>query len=252
MGVRSIEDSYTLVDGIFEADNIRINSNICYNGYKKEIFMKNIVILGAGGFAREVAWLIEDINDKKSEWNLLGYIEEYTDNIGKNLNGKKILGTFEWIKENTNDNLYYICAIGSPGLKEKFSQLIKNFNIKPAILIHPNVQISKYNEIGEGSIICAGCIITVNIKIGKHVILNIDSTVGHNSIIGDFTTILPSVNISGNVNIGCKCDIGTGTKIIPHVTIGDNAIVGAGAVVLKNTDGNTTSVGMPSKVIKYN
>jgi len=213
--------------------------------------MKNIVILGAGGFAREVAWLIEDINKEKAEWNLLGYIEESTHNIGKYINGKKVLGTFNWIKENKDKNLYYVCAVGSPNLKNRFHKLVEELNIIPVTLIHPSVIMSKYNTIGEGSIICAGCILTVNITIGKHVILNIGSTIGHDSIIGNYSTILPSVNISGNVAIGNKCDIGTGTQIIPHVIIGNNAIIGAGSVVIKSIDSNTTSVGSPSKVIKH-
>jgi sugar O-acyltransferase (sialic acid O-acetyltransferase NeuD family) len=214
--------------------------------------MKNIIIIGAGGFAREVAWLIEDINKENSEWNFIGYIEEFVDNIGKELNGAKILGTFEWIKQNTHKELYYVCAVGDPCLKEKFNQMAQELGLCPATLVHPSVMMSKYNNIREGSIICAGCIITVNVKIGKHVIVNIDCTIGHDSIIGDYSTILPSVNVSGNVNMGIKCNIGTGASIMPKVKIGYSAIIGAGAVVVKDIPNNSIAVGIPAKVIKCN
>lgn len=213
--------------------------------------MKKIVILGAGGFAREVAWLIEEINNKNPEWDLLGFIEEGNKHVGSVLNNYKILGDFKWIINSRLDNLFYICAVGDPKLKLKFSEAAENLNLKPATLIHPDVKMSNYNMIGKGTIICAGCIITVNTQIGKHVIINIDSTIGHDSIIGDYSTILPSVNISGNVKIGIGCNIGTSVAIINKISIGSNTIIGAGATVTKDLPGNCTALGTPAKPIKF-
>ncbi|WP_238884659.1 acetyltransferase [Clostridium sp. YIM B02551] len=213
--------------------------------------MNNIVILGAGGFAREVAWLIEDINVQDSMWNLIGYVEESDENVGKNLNGFNVIGDFSNLKDYYDGELYYVCAVGDPNLKVKFSNKAKELGMKPAILIHPNVKISKYNKIGDGAIICAGCIITVNATIGEHVILNIDTTVGHDSVIGNYSTVLPSVNISGNVVLGENCNIGTATSIINKVNIGTNVTIGAGAVVVKDIPSNCTAVGIPAKPIKF-
>jgi sugar O-acyltransferase (sialic acid O-acetyltransferase NeuD family) len=212
---------------------------------------KNIIILGAGGCAREVAWLIEDINKKNFEWNILGFIEEGNKNVGKVLNKYPILCDLNWIEHNYSENLFYVCAVSAPSLKNKFVKIVDKFNIKPAILIHPGVIISKYNIIGEGSIIFAGSIITVNITIGKHVIIYIDSTIGHDAKIGDFTTILPSVNVSGNVNIGSSCNISTAVAIINKVNIGSNTIIGAGATVINDIPSNCTAVGTPAKPIKF-
>lgn len=213
--------------------------------------MKKIVILGAGGFAREVAWLIEEINNKNAEWDLLGFIEEGNNHIGSVLNNYKILGDFKWVTNSKIDNLFYICAVGDLKLKLKFCETAENLNLKPATLIHPDVKMSNYNIIGDGTIICAGCIITVNTQIGKHVIINIDSTIGHDSIIGDYSTILPSVNISGNVNIGTGCNVGTSAAIINKINIGSNTIIGAGATVTKDLPENCTAVGTPAKPIKF-
>ncbi|WP_426350464.1 acetyltransferase [Alloiococcus sp. CFN-8] len=212
--------------------------------------MKEIIIIGAGGFAREVAWLIEEINKITHEWKLLGYIEEYKDNIGKNLNGYEVLGDFNWIKENNCNNLYYVCGVADPTLKERFVLKAEELGLKAAVLIHPNVQISNYNNIEEGVIICSGCIITVNIHIKRHVIVNIDSTIGHDAVIEEYSTILPSVNISGNVVLGTKCLVGTSSAIIEKVSIGDNVTIGAGSVVVRDIPSNCVVVGVPGKVIK--
>lgn len=211
--------------------------------------MKNIVIIGAGGFAREVAWLIEEINENKKEWNLLGFIDDNQENIMEKLNGYTVLGTTDFLNKMPED-VYSVIAIGNGKIREKIANKLENR--KFATLIHPNVKVSKTNKIGEGSIICSGNILTVNIEIGNHVIINLDCTVGHDSIIEDYTTILPSVNLSGNTITKKYTIIGTGTKVIQGIMIGKNVILGAGAVVIKNIEDNTTAVGNPAKIIKKN
>lgn len=212
--------------------------------------MKNIVIIGAGGFAREVQWLINDINKENKIWNIVGFIDKEERNKGLDLNGDKIIGDFGEIKYLGIKDLYYICGIGNPQLKKKLSDYAESMNLKPATLVHPSVIMSDLVSIGEGSIVCASNTMTINITIGKHVILNLDCTVGHDAIIGDYSTILPSVNISGNTNIGNLVSMGTGSFIIQGASIGDNSIIGAGAIVVTDIPKNSTAVGIPAKVIK--
>ena len=212
--------------------------------------MKDLVIIGAGGFGREVAWLVEDINGINKEWNLLGFIDENEDNHGKVLNGYKVLGGFDFLKD--KKDIFYICAIGNAKVKKMIveEKCIK-YKIKPATLIHPSVIMSKKNNnIDEGCVVCAGSIITVNTKINKHVIVNLDCTIGHDVSIEDYVTIYPSVNLSGNCNIGKCVEIGTGTQVIQGKSIGEYSIVGAGSVVINNIENNRTVVGVPAKVIK--
>jgi sugar O-acyltransferase (sialic acid O-acetyltransferase NeuD family) len=212
--------------------------------------MQDIVIIGAGGFAREVEWLIEDINSKKHLWNFIGYIDENLENKGKLLNGYEILGDFNDLKVG-NSEIFYVCAVGDTMSRKGLSEKAQSIGLKPAILIHPSVMISKHVEIGEGTIICCSNIITVNIAIGKHVIINLDCTVGHDAVIKDYVTILPSVNVSGAVTLSEGTNIGTGTAIIQGKKIGINSIIGAGSVVVKDIPDNCTAVGVPAKVVKY-
>lgn len=212
--------------------------------------MKDIVIIGAGGFGREVAWLIEEINESNMEWNLLGFIDEDEEKHGKFLNGYRVLGGFRYLEE--KKDVYYVCAIGNSKIKKEIieKRCIK-YNIKPATLIHPSVIMSKkYNKIGQGCIICASNIVTVNTQIGNHVIVNIDCTIGHDVVVNNYTTIYPSVNISGNCEIGECVELGTGTQIIQGKSIGNNSVIGAGSVVVKDIESNKTAVGIPAKAIK--
>ena len=211
--------------------------------------MKDIVIIGAGGFGREVAWLIEDINNAKPEWNILGFVDDTEFLQGKRINEYEVIGDIDWI---INQEINVVVAIGDPVGKKKVIERMKESRNRYPVLIHPSVVYSKSVNFGEGTIICAGNIVTVNIEIGKHVIVNLDCTIGHDANIGDYSTILPSVNISGFVKIEECVSIGTGSAIIQGVNIGENTIVGAGAVVVKNLPANCTAVGSPAKPIKYN
>ena len=210
--------------------------------------MKDIVIIGAGGFGREVAWLVEDINKKSREWNLIGFIDDNKAIQGTEVNGYKVVGNIEWLNE---QELYVVNAVGDLIVKQKIMERLSGSKNKYPVLIHPSVIYSDQVSFGEGSIICAGNIITVNINIGRHVIINLDCTIGHDAVIGDYSTVLPSVNLSGLVKIDQCVSIGTGSAIIQGVSIGENTIIGAGAVVVKDLPANCTAVGAPAKPIKF-
>ena len=193
--------------------------------------MKDIVIIGAGGFAREIAWLIEEINKKKLQWNLLGFIDDNYKNIEKNLNGYRVIGDVDCLK-NMKKDIYSIIAIGNGKTRKKIIEKLKDR--KFGVLVHPNVSISKSVSIEEGSISCSGNILTVNINIGKHVIVNLDCTIGHDAKIENFSTLLPGVNLSGETIIGECSTLGTGSAIIQGIKIGKNVMIGAGAVVIRD------------------
>ena len=209
--------------------------------------MKKIVIYGAGGFAKEIIWLIEEINNVNKEWELLGLIEDNEENFGKEINGYKILGGRDYLKS-LSDDIFVVIAIGDGNIRKK---IFENFpNKKYATLIHPNVKISSTNKIGEGSIICAGCNLTVNIIIGNHSNINLNCTVAHDCKIGDFVSIFPQVAISGNVKIGSNTTIGTGSAIIQKLKVGENVTIASMSNVTKNIPDESIGLGNPIKIIK--
>lgn len=213
--------------------------------------MKDLIIIGASGFGREVSWLVERINKIQDEWNLLGFIDDDPELFGKTIDGYKVLGGCLVLTK--YPDAYVICAIAASSIRKKVIQRIRelNANVQFAILIDPTVEISKRVKLGIGNIICAHSILTVDISLGNHVIINLDCTVGHDAKIHDFVTLYPSVNVSGKTNIGECVEIGTGTQIIQGKTIGNNSVIGAGAVVVRDIPDNCTAVGMPAKPIKF-
>lgn len=210
--------------------------------------MKDLYIIGAGGFGREVAWCVERINDVTPTWNLKGFIDDNEKLWGTQEDEYFILGGCEYLKE--QKDAYTVCAVGNANVRKQIIERLSNSGIQFATIIDPSVILSKRISIGEGTIICAGTIATVDIKIGKHVIINLDCTLGHDDVIEDYVTIYPSVNVSGNVMVGECSELGTGTQIIQGKRIESHTIIGAGAVVVRNVNESGIYVGCPAKRIR--
>lgn len=217
--------------------------------------MRDIAILGDAGFAREVFFLIDQINRSHKTWNIAAFFTKNSDGP-RNIYGVPILAEEEIPKYK---DLYLVTGMGDPKIKRKVVNSINDKYpcVKYASLVHPNVCLG-YGEIysdqsvilKDGSIITAGNILTINIKIGSHVHLNLDCTVGHDTRIDDFATISPGVHISGRAHIGSGAFIGTGATIIEGITVGEGSVIGAGACVTKDIPAFKMAYGVPAKVIK--
>jgi sugar O-acyltransferase (sialic acid O-acetyltransferase NeuD family) len=212
--------------------------------------MQNIVILGAGGFGREVLDIIIAQNKVSKRWEMLGFVDENPELKGKVLNGYPVLGSFDWFSKIDLKEIRVVCAIGDNISKKKVAEKAKGVGLRFANVVHPSVIMTEFVTLGEGVIICAGCILTNQITIGNHVIINLDVTIGHDSIIEDFCTLSPGVHISGRNKIGEGANVGTGAVTIQGIVIGRWSIIGAGAVVAQDIPDKVVAVGVPAKPIK--
>lgn len=212
--------------------------------------MEEILIIGAGGFGREVLWTIKDCNKIKENYSVIGFIDDDKSLHGKLIDGFSVLGGLEWIENNYQKSISCIIAIGNSLRKKEITHQLKKIEPRYATIIHPTVISSESVTIGEGTIIQAGTILTVDIVIGKHVHVNIDSTIGHDSVIEDYVTINPGVHINGKTTIGNSSYIGTGVVMKQEIKIGSESIIGAGSVVLENVPEKSLFVGVPAKLKK--
>ena len=213
--------------------------------------MKDIAIFGAGGLGREILALIKNINKVSPEWNIIGFFD-HGKQKGETVNNLPVLGGMKDLASWEKD-LCVAVSVGSPATKRKIIESVSNPRIDYPVLIHPSaiIQDQDFVKIGRGSIVCAGTIITTNVKIGEFVLLNLSCTVGHDAVIGDFCSFMPSVNISGEDVIGPGIYAGTGAKIINRISVGENATIGAGAVAARDIPSGCTAVGVPARPIKF-
>jgi sugar O-acyltransferase (sialic acid O-acetyltransferase NeuD family) len=212
--------------------------------------MKRVVILGAGGLAREVADIFNAGNQVERQYEVIGFIDENQTNHGKVLNGFPVLGGLSWFDGVDKSEVRAITGIGNPASRWKVVNKALRQGVQFCNVIHPAAVVTPFITYGAGVVITACCVLTNQISIGDHVFLNLDCTVGHDATIDDFCNINPGVHISGNVHLETGCEIGTGAAIIQGVSVGKWSIVGAGSVVTTNLPPNVTAVGVPAKTIK--
>jgi sugar O-acyltransferase (sialic acid O-acetyltransferase NeuD family) len=212
---------------------------------------EDLVLIGAGGFGREVLWQLSESDDCASRYNILGFVDNSPAFEGKMINGFPVLGDVRWLADYPKEICALIC-VGNPNArKDIYNKIRNNSNISFPTIRTKNVQCSDSVTFGQGCIVCVSSVLTVNVTIGEFVIINYDCTIGHDAVLDDFVTLYPSVNVSGNVHIGACSEIGVGANIIQGKNIGDNTVVGAGAVVVKDIPPNCTAVGIPASPIRH-
>jgi sugar O-acyltransferase (sialic acid O-acetyltransferase NeuD family) len=195
-----------------------------------------IWIYGAGGMGKETHWLIQE--NLSSQIAVLGFVDDFKfDQLFQNLQLINCIGP--------NNNA--IIAIADSAIR---TQIAAKNKLNYLNIIHSNTLIHESVHLGIGNIICKGVVLTVDIKIGNHVIININSTIGHDVILEDFVSIMSAVTISGNVKIGEGTLIGSGAVVLPNLTIGKWCKIGAGTIVIENIPDYSVVVGVPGKIIK--
>lgn len=215
----------------------------------------DVVILGSGGFGREVAWALGHpsatvILEEGTEYgvNLLGFLDDDESSHGTVVNGFPVLGGSDWIA-NRND-VGVLLGIGIPSVKQKVVPRLVELGAMFPTFVDPRAIIGDEVSIGRGVVICAGAIVTCNVVIDDFAMINLSVTVGHDVKIGKFSTISPAANLSGYVEVGEGTDLGTDCTVIPGKKIGKQAVVGAMACVTKDIPDYATAVGIPAKVVK--
>jgi sugar O-acyltransferase (sialic acid O-acetyltransferase NeuD family) len=212
--------------------------------------MQNLVVVGAGGHGRETVGsaLLQLSGD--SNVQLLGVLDdnpaENTQSLVEAL-GTRFLGPCAWLR--TNDALFVI-GIGSPSVRKSLDIELRTWGRNAFTVIHPRSSIGLSNHIGDGSIIAQGAILTTNIEIGRHVHLNVNSSVSHDSKIGAYTTISPGAVICGSCTLEEEVYIGANACVLQGVTIGQGAVVGAGACVTADVPPGQTVIGIPARPMK--
>jgi len=211
--------------------------------------MKDLIIFGAGPLGRLVHQIAYDIAPDSQAWNPIGFLDENTELHETEVDGLSVLGGLDWIEK--HPKVEVIVAVASPAIKHKIVLAINALGHSSfATLVHPKTWLGNRVEIGVGSIIYPGVLIDPDVRIGNHVILNKNCTIGHNTFVEDFVTVAPGVNIGGGVIVGKGCEIGINSAIIQNLSIGHWSTVGAGAAVIKPLPPNITAVGVPAKPIK--
>ncbi len=205
--------------------------------------IKDLVIYGAGGLGREILSLIR--RDYADEWRVVGFVDD------SEYGPESIYGVRVYDKTFLDSrNFAVILAIGNPVFKGKiFSELLEYRNIEFPNIISRKAIVNHYIHLGKGNVITDFCWISTNVTIGDGVLVNVATTIGHDSKIGDFVSIMPQCAISGKVNVENSSLIGAKSFILQGKHIGQRSVVAAGSCVFRNVDDGETVWGNPAHTL---
>jgi sugar O-acyltransferase (sialic acid O-acetyltransferase NeuD family) len=208
-------------------------------------------VVGAGGFAREVRWLISEIDKHQDNkrFEFAGFLVSDRSKIGPHDSVDEIVGELDYPLTHPGKVDALAMGIGAPDARRRLGlELSKSMpNIEWPSLVHPSVHMDHGSCVVEpGAVICAGVVATVGVHVFGFAAVNLLCTLGHECKIGVGTNVSPSVNVSGAVIIEDGALIGTGAQILQYIRVGEGAQVGAGAVVTKDVPPGVTVVGNPA------
>jgi len=214
----------------------------------------DVVVIGAGGHGSEVASYIRQLSTQGGELNLLGVFDDRITKSG--LPDVQVLGTVERLIEiasGRSSDLFFVTAIGDNAVRKMLVERIASSRISKLrawTLRHPAANVGiDHVEIGDGSCLAPGAIVTTRARIGRHCILNVKASVSHDCVVADFCNLNPGSTLCGNVTLGEGCFIGAGATIKDRASIGAWTTVGAGAVVIGDLPAGVTAVGVPARIL---
>ena len=206
--------------------------------------MKNLIIIGVGGFAREVAWHSADAINYGEEFRLKGFIDgdKKIDECFYEKLELPLLG--DVFSYQIADDDVFVCAVGDTKIRDKLTKIIKKRGGKFFNLIHKTAVIAPNIKLGEGVIIGPMAIVGSNAILGNHVLITDQARVGHDSVVGNCVTVISTV--SGGCEIGERVFVGVGANIAPRRKIGNDAFISAGSIVIKNVEPYVQVLGNPA------
>ena len=210
--------------------------------------MHEMVIIGCGGFGREVADVISAINVQAPTFDLVGFVDDdpSSEDIERIARlGLPHLGTVA--DALAGPARQYALGIGSGAVRRLLDRRFEAAGWAAPVLVHPHASNGADVDFGPGTILCAGARLTTNIRLGRHVHVNLNSTIGHDTSLLDYVTVNPLVAVSGGVTVGEASTLGTHSAVLQNLAIGHDSFVGGSALVVKDVADNTVVKGVPAR-----
>ncbi len=220
--------------------------------------MHDLIIIGAGGFGAEAAWVARDMTSIParagshiSDWNFVGFADSDDQKCQTLHAGYPVHGTIEQAADVfPGRELWFFCAIGDNAARQRLASAAELLGWKPATVIHPSALVADTASVLAGTYVGPGSIVSNNARIGEHVIINMHVSVGHDVVVGDYCQLSPGSRISGFCHMEDLAFLGSNAVLMPGTQVGRGAVVGACSLARGQIEPHTTVCGVPARIVR--
>ncbi|MFF3855568.1 NeuD/PglB/VioB family sugar acetyltransferase [Micromonospora sp. NPDC002575] len=212
----------------------------------------DLVIVGTGGEGRDLHGIVQAINSRATgdfRWRVLGFVDDYpTEDSEKLVNrlGVPFLGSTGQLAD-VPPGTHVALGVGRPHLRRETDRTVRRYGLPYATVVHPDANIGADCVFAEGLVAAGGVRLTTNVVLGRHVHLNHNCTIGHDSMLGDFVSVSPLAAVSGHCRLDEGVLVGTTAALVPRVRVGRDTVVGAGACVTRDVPASMVVTGVPAR-----
>jgi sugar O-acyltransferase (sialic acid O-acetyltransferase NeuD family) len=212
---------------------------------------RKLLLFPFGGNAREALLSVLAANERRNEWDIVGFMDDDPARLGAECCGIRVLGGRELLHE--FPDALVLAVPGSPTSFPRRKQVIDSLGLAEerfATIIHPTVSVAPDARIGHNTLLMANVVISCGVTVGNHCVVLPNTVISHDSMVADCCCIGSNVSISGSVSIGFSCYVGSGTRMREKVTIGNQTLLGLGANVIADIPAQVVAAGNPARVLR--